>query len=103
MTASDSSIWPEHGVTPLTPGWRFVSIGLEGDSVDIGGGMNPWDAEWVSTYRRIVVAHPQYPRERHTMFTYEVAGSDPPVVFAAGEYSNGVYGFYVPDDAAPDE
>jgi hypothetical protein len=45
MTASDSSIWPEHGVTPLTPGWRFVSIGLEGDSVDIGGGMNPWDAE----------------------------------------------------------
>jgi hypothetical protein len=59
--------------------------------------MNPWEAEWLSTHGRIVVAHPQYPSERHTMFTYVVAGTDPPVVFAAGEYSNGVYGFYVRD------
>ncbi|HEX5591536.1 MAG TPA: hypothetical protein VFX65_14685 [Candidatus Limnocylindrales bacterium] len=53
--------------------------------------------KWVSTHGRIVVAHPQYPRERHTMFTYEVEGTNPPVVFAAGEYSNLVYGFYVPE------
>lgn len=30
------------------------------------------------------------------MFTYEVAGSDPAIVFAAGEFSNGVWGFFVP-------
>lgn len=30
------------------------------------------------------------------MFTYEVPGPDGPVAFAAGEFSNGVWGFYVP-------
>jgi hypothetical protein len=80
----------------VDPGWRFVSIGLEGDLVDIGGGVNPWTVKWVSTHGLIVVAHPSYPSERHVMFTYEVAGSNPPIVFAAGEFSNGVWGFFVP-------
>ena len=93
----DAPVWPEHGATPITPGWLLVSIGLEGEAIDIGAGINPWNVKWISTHRRIVVAHPEYPRERHTMFTYEVEGTDPPVVFAAGEFSNLVYGFYVPD------
>jgi hypothetical protein len=92
----DAPIWPVHGVTPITPGWRFVSIGFEGEPTDVGGGIDPWKVTWTSTHGRIVVAHPSYPNERHTMFTYEVADTDPPVVFAAGEYSNLVYGFYVP-------
>ncbi len=87
---------PIDGVTPVTPGWRFVSIGFEGDPIDIGAGVNPWSETWLSLYRRIVVAHPQYPRQRHTMDTYQVAGSDPPIVFAAGEFSNGVWGLYAP-------
>lgn len=93
----DAPVWPEHGVTPISPGWRFVSIGFEGEATDIGAGIDPWKVKWVATDGRIVVAHPSYPRERHTMFTYEVEGADPPVVFAAGEYSPLVYGFYVPD------
>jgi hypothetical protein len=97
MGDPDAPVWPVDGVTPITPGWRFVSIGFEGDPTDVGGGINPWAVTWVSTHGRIVVAHPSYPNQRHTMFTYEVEGTDPPVVFAAGEYSNLVYGFYVPD------
>jgi len=87
---------PTNGVTAITPGWRFVSIGFEGDPVDVGAGVNPWRATWLSLYRRIVVAHPQYPQQRHSMDTYQIAGSDPPIVFAAGEFSNGVWGFFVP-------
>lgn len=76
-------------------GWRFVSIGLEGHAVDVGG-VNPCDVEWTATDGRITVAHPQYPFQRHTMFIYEVTGSGPPIRFAAGEF-NGVRGFFVPD------
>jgi len=75
--------------------WRFISIGPEGHATAVGG-INPWDVEWIPTHNRIIVAHPEYPSERHTLFTYQVAGSDPPVVFAAGEFSNGVWGFFVP-------
>jgi len=60
------------------------------------GGVNPWEVKWTPTHGRITVAHPQYPSQRHTAFTYEVAGVTPPIVFAAGEFSNGVWGFFVP-------
>jgi hypothetical protein len=30
------------------------------------------------------------------MFVYEMTGSAPPIRFAAGEFSNGVWGFFVP-------
>lgn len=45
---------------------------------------------------RIRVTHPQYPSQRHAMFIYEVTGAIPPIRFAAGLFSNGIWGFYVP-------
>lgn len=81
---------------PVDDGWRFVSIGFEGDVTDVGG-VDPWTVDWTSTGGHIVVAHPQYPHQRHRFSVYEVTGSTPPIVFAAGEYSNGVWGFFVPD------
>ena len=79
----------------VTPGWRFVWIGVEGNAVHIDG-VNPWRVNWTATARRIVVPHPSYPAQRHQLEVYEITGSDPPVVFAAGELSNGVWGFFVP-------
>ena len=80
---------------PIDEGWRFVSIGFEGHKTDVGG-LDPWDVEWKPTHRRIVVAHPDYPDQRHAMGVYEAVGSSPPIIFAAGEFSNGVWGFFVP-------
>lgn len=82
-------------VEDVDAGWRFVSIGFEGQATDIGG-VNPWEVEWTPTHGRVTVAHPLYPSQRHNMFTYEVAGVSPPIAFAAGEFSNGVWGFFVP-------
>jgi hypothetical protein len=93
----DPASGPRNGNTPITPGWRFVHIGFERDAIDIGGGIDPWKVDWVDTRTSIVVAHPSYPSQRHSMFVYEAFGSEPPVVFAAGEFSNGVWGFYVPE------
>lgn len=82
-------------VDRVTPGWAFVHIGFEGDDVEIRG-VNPWKAKWVPRLFQITVAHPSYPAQRHTMWTYEIPGPDSIVVFAAGEFSNGVWGFYEP-------
>jgi hypothetical protein len=83
-------------VEALTPGWRFVHIGVEGDGIAIDG-ISVWDVSWVPTGDRITVAHPQYPNQRHSMWTYRVDASESAVEFAAGEFSNGVWGFFIPD------
>ena len=81
----------------VTPGWKHVSIGLAGHRVLLGG-LDPWQLKWHAMEEPpITVAHPSYPRERHQMWVYELRSGREAVKFAAGEYSNGVWGFYVPD------
>ena len=80
----------------ITPGWRHVAIGFEGAAVSLAG-LNPWQLKW----RRldepaITVAHPSHPEQRHPMWIYELRSNNRTVKFAAGEYSNGVWGCYVP-------
>jgi hypothetical protein len=82
-------------VEAVTPGWHFVHIGTEGDGVTIDG-IAVWDILWVPTHDRITVAHPQYADQRHPMWTYRVDVLGRAVEFAAGEFSNGVWGFFVP-------
>ena len=79
----------------MPDGWCFVRTAIEGDGTQVVGA-NLWDADWMPTHDRITVAHPQHSSQRHVMCTYEIAGTDPRVPFAAGEFSNGVWGVYVP-------
>lgn len=80
----------------ITPGWRFVSIGFESTPVLIQG-VEAWKHKWEDLGETIVVAHPSHPSERHTMFVYRIVASGKSQKFAAGEFSNGVWGFYEPD------
>jgi hypothetical protein len=83
-------------MTDVTPGWKYVSIGFEGDHVSLDGLM-PWQLKWHSLEEPpITVAHPSYPLQRHSMRVYELRHEGNTVKFAAGEFSNGVWGFYVP-------
>jgi hypothetical protein len=83
-------------MTTVTPGWKHVAIGFEGDEVVLDG-LNPWQLEWHSLEEpEITVAHPSYPQQRHPMWIYELRGQGKTVKFAAGEFSNGVWGFYIP-------
>jgi hypothetical protein len=89
-------MWDVMQLEALTPGWRHVHIGIEGAFVKLNG-LNPWKLEWHSIDKEsIVVAHPSYPSERHYMRVYEIESAGKRVKFAAGEFSNGVWGFYVP-------
>ena len=83
----------------VTPGWLFLHTGFEGDGIEVDD-VRLWDATWVRTRARITVAHPQYPDQRHVMTTYETDGSANRVEFAADEFSNGVWGFFVPEAPA---
>lgn len=85
----------------VTPGWRLLHIGFEGDDVSVAG-IDLWKiGNWTSTGGRITVAHPSYPGQRHTMQVYALDPQDAGSVFAAGELSNGVWGIYVPADVTP--
>ena len=80
----------------VTPGWKHIAIGVEGDKVALAG-LDPWQLEWHELGEPpITVAHPSYPQQRHPMCVYELRSGGKSVKFAAGEFSNGVWGFYVP-------
>jgi hypothetical protein len=80
----------------ISKGWEFRAIVIEGDPVDIAG-INPWKVEWEPVpVGSVVVAHPTYPAQRHTMSVHRLSGVEPAAFFAAGEFSNAVWGFYEP-------
>ena len=83
--------------TPITPGWRLVGgIIAESEPMSLDG-LDPWSHQWHSVDAlRIVVAHPQYPRQRHDFSVSELRAGRV-VRFAAGEFSNGAWGFYLPE------
>lgn len=76
-------------------GWRDVHVGFEGDGLEIDG-VRIWQTTWHPTGAEDVeLPHPVYPNQRHS-FSIFSAGVAPFVAhFAAGELSNGVWGFYV--------
>jgi hypothetical protein len=82
----------------VTPGWKLVSIDVEGAEVILEG-VNLWghQGKWRRTGEdHITVAHPSYPAQRHPMFVYELVLPSKKIRFAVGEFSNGVWGFYSP-------
>ena len=60
------------------------------------GGLEIWNEKWRPTGDGVELPHPDYPSQRHIMHIYEIGDPGEPVIFAAGELSNGVWGFYVP-------
>jgi hypothetical protein len=86
-------------MSSVTPGWRLVAIGTGNDPVTLRG-HELWKQKWLRRADEpITIAHPSYPAERHQMFVYQLRDA-PTVVFAAGEFSNGIWGFFEPG-AAP--
>ncbi|HEX6579046.1 MAG TPA: hypothetical protein VF082_11830, partial [Jiangellaceae bacterium] len=57
---------------------------------------NPWEHDWLSQGEQIVVAHPAYPEQRHTVDVWAIRAPDRVVRFAAGEMSNNAWAFFVP-------
>jgi hypothetical protein len=71
----------------------FVGTVLEGKSLRIGG-LEVWKHEWHDTRAVARVRDPVHDQE-FTFHVFEIRSGDTVVRFAAGEFSNGVWGFYV--------
>lgn len=72
--------------------WKHKHTVPDGTKFKIKG-INVWDYEWSPTGERIIVTDPLYNQE-HTMVVYEVKTKKKTIKFAAGEFSNCVWGFY---------
>lgn len=63
--------------------WQHVITGVDGDTILFD--VNVFDYEWIPTNRKAVVNDPIYTIEiQHTKYE-----------FAAGEFSNCIWGFYI--------
>jgi hypothetical protein len=78
-------------------GWRAAGVVAEGQPIAIEG-LNVWDHPWAPRGDETVdLPHPSHPEQRHRIRVYEMEGQGSLiVVFAAGELSPGVWGFFVP-------
>ena len=76
--------------------WKFAGAGTEGRPFNIGG-VNVWDFKWVLVSdRRIEVVHESDPKPpRPTTCVYKIIDKEREIVFAADEFTPGIYGFYV--------
>jgi hypothetical protein len=75
--------------------WTSCGVVIEGQPIDVGG-INPWNSRWQSLKQPAVeLPHPGYPSQRHKMWIYQIENAGKKIVFAAGELSANVWGFYV--------
>jgi hypothetical protein len=83
--------------------WAFVMVCPERWAFEIVPGVNPWDRDWTTVTTEdgqqvyVDVVDPSY-GQRHRLGLWSL--NDPRLpVFAAGEFSNGMYAFYLPAGA----
>ena len=81
----------------LPLGWSHAGTCVEGERFEIQG-VNVWDHEWtpMRPEEYATVKDPTYGQDYDFTVCEIVVGSQR-IVFAAGEFSNSVWGFYVRD------
>ena len=72
--------------------WKFIKTGTEVGCELFG--VNIFEREWENTGEKAKVLDPLY-NETHIFTIYNANVENNIVTFVAGEFSNGVYGFYV--------
>lgn len=72
--------------------WQHEITGLDGNTILFG--VNIFEFEWMKTGEKVVVKDPLY-GQKYTFPVYKVNIQDEEYAFAAGEFSNSVFGFYI--------
>lgn len=72
--------------------WQYETIGVDGDTILFG--VNIFDYKWRSADKSVKVRDPLYGQEyKFSVYTVIIGGQE--YEFAAGEFSNCVWGFYI--------
>lgn len=95
---------PPPAVAAPPPDWQALHVGLENDAFAIGG-VPVWTQAWRPVgLPPLTLPHPAYAHQRHRFEIYEIGQGMTRRIFAAGELSNNVWGFYEPaGPPVPDE
>jgi hypothetical protein len=75
-----------------TLNWEFVGVTADGQPFMVGG-LDVWKHEWTDTKERIQVKDPLYQQD-FTFSVFQIGKGSQVVTFAAGEFSNCMWGFY---------
>lgn len=79
--------------SPKEQTWQHEATGADGNTNLFG--VNIFKYKWESTHEYAMVRDPLYGQEHSfAIYTVEIHGQKH--TFAAGEFSNGVWGFYLP-------
>lgn len=75
--------------------WKFVKSGTE-ENCELFG-VNIFHYKWQNTNQKIEVSDPLY-HQKYIINIYKVNIEDKIFEFASGEFSNGIYGFYIKEN-----
>ena len=78
--------------------WKFAASSVDGQSLLIDG-IDVWVHRWKDTNEHVVVTDPKYHQE-FVFSVFEIRDGEHIVRFAAGEFSNCIWGFYQQQTAA---
>ena len=75
--------------------WKHAATVTDGQPFLLDG-VNVWTVEWTRMREQFAVVNDPLYGQRYEFAVYSITASSGTVVFAAGEFSNCVWGFYVP-------
>lgn len=73
--------------------WIHINTVTDGEKCDIEG-VNIWNSEWNRTGEKIQIKDPLYNQD-YNFDVYEIENLNKNIKFAAGEFSNCVWGIYI--------
>ena len=75
--------------------WKAVGVKSEDECINIDG-VNFWYYKWIAAGQEsIQLPHPKYPGQMHAKHIFKIATADREILFATGELSAKIWGFYV--------
>lgn len=76
----------------MNKNWKHIKTISEGESYKING-LNIWNYNWKSTGISIDIKDPIYQQD-YSFNVYEISDGSHTITFAAGEFSNSIWGIY---------
>lgn len=73
--------------------WQHIRTLTDGEPFEING-LSIWNCEWKGTGEHIQIKDPLYGQD-YSYAVYEITNGQTSVTFAAGEFSNCVWGIYL--------
>ena len=80
--------------------WRFEKTIVDGEEYKING-INIWDFKWEVTGEKIKIKDPLY-GQSYTFNVFKIQNDNIEILFAAGEFSNCIWGIYLKEDTILD-